>query len=619
MTSTRLRLVLGTLLLCLSSVPSAAQQAVPQFGSAYASLDERRQQLINEWVSRFVKTTGQSVQPGPFYDEIITLSTKTTFDAVTHALMTTRLTDGSDASLGDALALVERVETVRGEVEGARGDGQFRMYVRLTSGALDTLTRSQQFKRGADNTVYHKGYPINYRAQGGVPSIQISVALDRQRADIDVDYRASSFPAALFNGHLTSSNSDVRAGNNYDRHLNRWAGFENWWRSFFGVRVGQLPDASESPERPILPRTPRAGKKSIEVMVNDFLTAWLVEGDVAAAMGSISERSYACFAQESDAQAEFDRGMAPFQLMIALKAARDSLGNSSSLDKLVVGTRLTLPGLRVVQQPHHARFVAYAVPDDLAAGFDCESRLSPGDPKSAKRTYGNYFGTSFYVAGGRDVPVALLWARENGYWKIVSWRTGTTEDASTLAPEPVAAPGVVRIGADQSFVRAARDFLDSWLIRKNYDAAFAYLSPRSYPCYDVERSSGEAASGSPEEAGRKLRAALQVAGDKIGAQRNLAAAIEAVEPHTPEIRVMDHSDAHVFTASSVPNALGDAVECAARAAGKPIPDPLPLEYGNAFGTMLRFKTRGGAAPVLRLLWRQEGGAWRISSYGIEMP
>ena len=68
------------------------------------------------------------------------------------------------------------------------------MYVRLTEGALDRLERSQEFKREGDNTVYHKGYPINYRQQGGAPSIQISIALDGRRADIDVDYRSSSFP-----------------------------------------------------------------------------------------------------------------------------------------------------------------------------------------------------------------------------------------------------------------------------------------------------------------------------------------------------------------------------------------------------------------------------------------
>ena len=80
------------------------------------------------------------------------------------------------------------------------------------------LERSREFKRGIDNTVYHKGYPINYREQGGTPSIQVSIALDGRLADIDVDYRSSSFPVSLFNGHLSAANSDVRAGDNVERH-----------------------------------------------------------------------------------------------------------------------------------------------------------------------------------------------------------------------------------------------------------------------------------------------------------------------------------------------------------------------------------------------------------------
>ena len=147
--------------------------------------------------------------------------------------MTTRLTDASGASLGDGLAIVEHVDMLRGEVADAPGDRQFRMYVRLVRDAVQTLGRSQEFKRGVDNAVYHKAYPMNYRGRGGVPSVQVSIALDGRHADIDVDYRSSSFPLGLFNGHLTASNSDVRAGNNYDRHINRWTGFQNWWRSFF--------------------------------------------------------------------------------------------------------------------------------------------------------------------------------------------------------------------------------------------------------------------------------------------------------------------------------------------------------------------------------------------------
>jgi hypothetical protein len=179
--------------------------------------------------------------------------------------------------------------------------------------------------------------------------------------------------------------------------------------------------------------------------------------------------------------------------MVNLKTAHDSLGQRSSLDGLVVGTRLTKQRLRVVRQPHHAQFVIYAVPDDIAAAFDCESRLTPGDAKRIRRTYGNYFGATFYVAGRRDVPVALLWGKENGYWKIVSWQTGATDDGSTPRPDPVTEPKIVRISADPSFVQAARGFLESWLIRKDYDAAFGYFSAKSYACYTLERSEGEPA------------------------------------------------------------------------------------------------------------------------------
>ena len=248
-----------------------AQDPQPKFGGKYAELDERRQQLIAGWIGRLEKTTGQSIDAAQFYDEVVSLSTKTTFAAVTHALMTTPLTDAGGATLGDALTLVERIDVVRGEVTGERGDHQFRIYVRLTADAIDKLSRSQQFKRGADNSVYHKGYPINYRGQGGTPSIQISIATDRRNADVDVDYRASSFPAALFNGHLTSSNSDVRAGSNYDKHLNRWTGFQNWWQGFFGVRL-ERPAEDEGASRS-LSALPRAGKKDIDVMAEDFLQA----------------------------------------------------------------------------------------------------------------------------------------------------------------------------------------------------------------------------------------------------------------------------------------------------------------------------------------------------------
>ena len=55
-----------------------AGQTQPQFGGAYAALDARRQQLVNDWVSRFGNVTGQKLPPDALYDDVISLSTKTT-------------------------------------------------------------------------------------------------------------------------------------------------------------------------------------------------------------------------------------------------------------------------------------------------------------------------------------------------------------------------------------------------------------------------------------------------------------------------------------------------------------------------------------------------------------
>ena len=74
----------------LSRSPTAQQPEV-RFGGAYSGLDARRQQLIDNWVARFSKVTGKQIEAGPFYDDVLTVSTKTTFEAVTHALMTTAL------------------------------------------------------------------------------------------------------------------------------------------------------------------------------------------------------------------------------------------------------------------------------------------------------------------------------------------------------------------------------------------------------------------------------------------------------------------------------------------------------------------------------------------------
>ena len=618
---------LATLVSAASSAfdrPQASQPAQataqPQFGGSYKELGARRQRLVGDWVARFNELTKSKVDPQAFYDTRVKLSTKTTFDAVTNALITTSLTDGSGAKYGDALDLIERVDSVRGSILNAAGDHQFRMYVRLTDRAIDQLDRSREFNRGADNMVYHKGYPINYRQRGGTPSIQISIAQDRRRADIDVDYRSSRFPISLFNGHLSAANSDVRAGDNYDRHTNRWSGFNNWWRTVFGGRSTTTASKPED-KSSIVPATPRTGDKSIEVMVDDFMRAWLVDGDLTGALSYVSDRAYACLAQDADDLARFDRGMAPFQLLMQLKDAHDVLGKRASLEGVVVGVRLARPALKVVTQPHHAQFVIYSVPDDVAAEFDCESRLTLAATTKPGRVYGRYYGATFYIGGQTDYSIALLWARQDGYWKIVSWQSepATEDDATIKYDVPAVTLPRATEKADPALAAAANSFLQSWIVRKDYDAAFKHLSPASYACYNLMRHPDAPAAASDADAARLLRTALERAGTDVGKQTTLAGLLSAAPPSHPAVRLLLHPYSQTFALTSVPNAIARAMDCAARARGEPFTGDFPLEYGQGYGMNLRFVTRSGETPVLRLLWIKEESVWRIAAYDIEYP
>ena len=347
---------------------------------------------------------------------------------------------------------------------------------------------------------------MNYREQRGTPSIQVSIALDGRQADVDVDYRSSSFPVMLFNGHLSAANSDVRAGNNAERHAAQWSGFQNWWRSFFGVRLDRAPDAAGF-RRPTLalPKIPRAGKKDIKVMAPDFLQAWLVEGDVVAAMGYVSERAYACLAQDTPDPSAFDRGLAPFQIMVNLKAAHDAHRQA----RVARGS----DARRAPDDPWPSRGVppASGPVRSLQRARRCSGQVRLREPSDAGRHEGI---ARVRPALWRDLPhrrdrrrtpqSRCCGPKTTGIGRLCPGRRSRSpmrRRRRRRRPNP----SVARIKADLTLVQAARDFMESWLVRKNYDAAFRYLSTRSYACYDLVRGPDAPASTSPDDAGRKIR------------------------------------------------------------------------------------------------------------------
>src|SRR5689334_23007581 len=90
-----------------------------RFGGGFDSLEPEQQALVHKWHGEYEQITGRTLDPEVSYDNL-PLATRTTFDAVTHALLRTKLTDGATGqSIGNGLELVKLVESVHGQLQNA--------------------------------------------------------------------------------------------------------------------------------------------------------------------------------------------------------------------------------------------------------------------------------------------------------------------------------------------------------------------------------------------------------------------------------------------------------------------------------------------------------------------
>jgi len=218
---------------------------------------------------------------------------------------------------------------------------------------------------------------------------------DGKRADIDFDYRSSKFPVALINGHLTASNSDIRAGSNDERHNDRWAGVSNWWRTLLGLPLGGgRPEGEADPVFNSPPRTKENAKPA--VAIHDFLQVWLVDKKPGEIITSFSDTALSCM--ELEQGRAVDRGVARFSMFMGLRQANETIGAITDLSQAVVSVPLNKPELRMIDQPYKSQFALYDVREDLAERFNCANRLDPSQmsTKAAKSVaFGKYVGAIF--------------------------------------------------------------------------------------------------------------------------------------------------------------------------------------------------------------------------------
>jgi hypothetical protein len=609
---------------------STSKSAPSDFGAKYRSLKPEQKALVDDWIQRFNATIHKAVDPEQAYDNL-PVSMKTTFNAVTHALISTQLTDSSGGKLGSAIQIIDKLDTVKGEVPGASGDKQFRIYVQLKPGALDLLSKSEQFRRVGDNTNYHRGYPICYRGKPAVPSIQVSATRDQMQADIDVDYRSSGFPKGLVNGHLSASNSDVRAGRNDEIHNNQWLGLNNWWRGLLSsprADESRKADFAETGKMPAEPSA-RAGLKPADA-VFDMLNTWLVKKDTENLISYFSEQSFACAKLEPGEK--LDRGMAKFRFFIALQKASQGFGNIGQLADISTAAPLEESGARskLIQHPYQGQFALYDVREDAAEQFKCENRQDASliSPKAAKsKAFGKYYGAVFRLGGSNaeQTTLATLWTREGNSWKVISydvdpvWNEYRAPDTAS-APPPGAPTAYVQAPSD--LVRASTTFLETWLVKGDVDSALGHISTQCNDCVRLNLTADQTPPKSPEEARAQLKKAMENVLETTGSVKQLNEAIVAARPNHADIKLVKHTNGKTFALASVPDYMASALDCKGRTPGEPLSFKAPdgeKKRGKYYAMGLRLVKTGEDSGVLWAVWARENKTWKVVAYTVLTP
>jgi len=606
-----------------ASSPQKQTTSPHAFGESYATLLPEQKRLLDDFVRRYNQTTGSKLNPEQAYNGA-RVSVRTTFDAVTHALLSTKLTNEKGQSLGLAIDLIDALDQVLGEEAGAGGDRQFRMYVYLKPNAIDILSSSREFFHEKDNTVYHKGFPICYRLKNGPPSIQFSVTKDERMSDIDVDYRSSTFPKALFDGHLTAGNSDVRAGGNLTTHDDRWAGLTGWWRQVFGFSLGSSAKPSNdetsgrAPTIPVIPRV--TASQGIDASVNDFLKSWVVDRQPQNAIAYLSPLSYPCLQSiATKRQKPIPPGVVRFNTLIAMNRFNASLGNVTSVQDVFEAATNWKPNLKEEKNSYPAEFRLVKVPSDMAQYQECDQAAE----ESSKKEKGEFYGAAFRgkLGDGRNKVMSLLWTKEGKYWKVVAIRIDDGSNAgitpkTAAAASPIPEDEADTIAGDPKAVKDITSFYESWIGKRNPAEAARYVSERSYQCLTAPAGAEKAMK--PAD---RIEKALTNPLAKVPKGQNLSDMMSSVQPVNELVRPVEQGNSNAFAVMSVPDQVADSFLCQSRHLPEKtlVLKPSDAKYGTYYLSSSRLNYGEEESPALLLLWANEKSQWKIVAWAVEVP
>jgi hypothetical protein len=604
-----------------SASPKSQGNAL-ELGRSYAELRPEQVRLIDSFIRSYNATTGSELVPERAYNSA-RLSIRTTFDAVTHALLNAKMTDSQGKSLGRAIDLVTAVDQVMGEESGAGGDMQFRLYVYLKPNTVDVLSRSREFLHDKDNAVYHKGFPICYRLKNGPPSIQFSISRDHKMSDVDVDYRSSGFPKALVNGHLTAANSDVRAGNNLARHDERWLGLNGWWRNVFGQLGSGGSSPKETPTERLgnIPMNPGVkADQGVDKSAHDFLQSWVVAKESNRSVAYFSRRSYPCLEILAQKGAKpVPQGMIRLQTLKAMQKYSDGLGAVNSVTDVFEPAEKWSQALKPAKNAYRSEFRLVSLPADMGQDEECIS-VPAGD--SSKQSEEKYFATTFRTINGdsQGKVMSLLWAQEGGYWKILAIRIEDGSDAG-LVPDGYAAAvpseeAPRNIAGDPALVKDVTAFYQSWILKRNVSEASRFASQRSYEC--LPAPSADQKKLTPIA---RIQSALQQPLTRIPSSANLTEMMSGMEPLNDLLRPVQQENSKAFAIMAVPDQKADSFLCQYRQLpeGSAELKSGDAKYGAYYLSASRFNYGEEQSPALLLLWTKQTAGWKVVAWAVELP
>lgn len=623
------------ILLSLFSVDSVVAQTPPiqknatplqntgsgerEIGKSYATLRPEQQRLVDDFVSRYNQATGSQLVPEQAYDKA-RLSVRTTFDAVTHALLNAKITDTTGKNLGHAIDLVEAIDEVMGEESGVAGDRQFRLYAYLKPNAFDILSSSQEFFRDKDNVTYHKGFPICFRLKDGPPSIQFSISRDKKLTDIDVDYRSTKFPQALVNGHLTAANSDVRAGNNLGTHDRRWTGLSGWWRDLFAQfgTVRKPPKETATDRLASIPLNPSVkAAEGIDKSAHDFLQTWVVDKQPNKSVAYFSRRSYACLeAISENLQKNTSPGMVLLRTEMAMREFANTAENAQSVSDVFVADDEWSQQLKEAKNAFASEFRLVALPADMANDEECVSGDGSGKPSKEK-----FYATVFREKQAGPLVMLLVWTQERGYWKIVAIRL---EDNSAAAIVPHNAAVQVepaekepqKIAPDPTAVKDITQFYEAWILKRDTKQALQFVSQRSYQCLPA-----------PSEDQKKLaplariQLGLEQPLNEIPSRANLSDMMSSVQPVNELMRSVEQENSKAFAIIAVPDQMADSFLCENPHLPEEPPklQSLEVKYGTYYLSAGQLNFGEERSPTLLLVWTKEKAHWKVVAWVIDVP